>query len=615
MMGRWTWLWGLLGLAVAWGCGDSKAGSVCGNGVAEPGEECDGVDVRGLGCADFGLGGIRLDLACSADCRFDTSGCREPECGNGVAEPGEDCDGTDVRGESCATIGFGFLGGTLGCQADCRYDVTGCTVEGGGEPPDCGDGVATGYESCDGTDIRGKTCGDLVGYKGGELACKEDCSFDTSGCEPTVCGDGVLDNDEQCDGSELGGQSCETVNLNFSGGQLGCGTDCRYDYSGCMRAAVCGNGKAEGGEECDGDDLRQLQCFMVGYDYGVITCGSDCRLDVSTCTGDPCEIHGLYGNGICDACEEYGGHHDPDCDACGQADGRCSPPDRVDEFLKVSTCQVVTGARDPDCGVCGDGIRSAAEVCDGTDVGQWKCRDFGYAVGQVGCSADCELDLSGCEGFCGDNVRQTGEACDGFDLDVTDCEELELGTGRVFCSDRCRLDVTHCTDWQRHSVCGDGLAHFPEVCDGDQVLYTYYTCELFGFAGGTLRCRDGCLLDVSECSGDWCALNGAYGDGKCDDCEVNGEGHYDPDCDACGQADGRCSPPDQRDFYGVETACEVVTGARDPDCGVCGDGLASDVEECDGTDLHGADCTDFGYSGGTLRCTEDCRFLLWGCQD
>ncbi len=615
MKGQLVWLGlGLALASVAWGCEDGGAQSVCGNGLAEPGEDCDGVDVRGLTCEDFGLAGPQTALACTSSCRFDTSGCSEPECGNGLAEPGEDCDGSDLRGESCESLGFGFLGGTLACLPDCRFDVSDCTVEGGGEPPVCGDGVATGYEACDGTDLRGQTCADLVGFKAGELGCNEDCTLDTSRCEPTVCGDGVADTDEQCDGTDLRGETCESVNLNFSGGTLACGPDCRYDYSGCRRAAVCGNGKAEGGEECDGDDLRELQCFMLGFEHGALACKPDCTLDWSGCLGDKCEIQGLYGDGRCDACEEYGGHRDPDCDACSLADGRCSPPDYVDPLLRVSTCQLVTGTRDPDCGTCGDGVRSPAEVCDGTDVGGWTCRDFGYAVGQVRCTQDCELDVSGCEGFCGDNHRDPGEACDGFDLEVTDCEDLELGTGLVHCSDDCRLVVRGCSEWTRHSVCGDGIPNFPEVCDGDRVRYPY-DCELLGFAGGTLRCRDGCQFDVSGCTGDWCALNGAYGDGKCDDCEVNGEGHYDPDCDACGIADGRCSPPDQRSFYGTETACELVTGARDPDCGVCGDGVASDVEECDGTDLHGAECTDFGYSGGTLRCTEDCRFLFWDCVD
>lgn len=47
-------------------------------------------------------------------------------CGNGVRDIGEVCDGLALGGFTCAT--FGFSGGTLGCQTDClNYDTSGCT--------------------------------------------------------------------------------------------------------------------------------------------------------------------------------------------------------------------------------------------------------------------------------------------------------------------------------------------------------------------------------------------------------------------------------------------------------------------------------------------------------
>jgi hypothetical protein len=47
---------------------------------------------------------------------------------------------------------------------------------------------------------------------------------------------------------------------------------------------------------------------------------------------------------------------------------------------------------------------------------------------------------------------------------------------------------------------------------------------------------------------------------------------------------------------------------------VCGDGIASEVEECDGTDLHGRDCEDFGFRSGDLACYEDCRYDFRDCR-
>ena len=55
-------------------------------------------------------------------------------CGNGLIDGSEQCDGINLRGESCETQGFvgGTLGGTLGgCAADCTaFDISGCCTVG-----------------------------------------------------------------------------------------------------------------------------------------------------------------------------------------------------------------------------------------------------------------------------------------------------------------------------------------------------------------------------------------------------------------------------------------------------------------------------------------------------
>lgn len=47
-------------------------------------------------------------------------------CGDGVLQQGELCDGADLGGETCSTIGH--RGGTLGCTATCSYDTTDCVL-------------------------------------------------------------------------------------------------------------------------------------------------------------------------------------------------------------------------------------------------------------------------------------------------------------------------------------------------------------------------------------------------------------------------------------------------------------------------------------------------------
>jgi len=52
-----------------------------------------------------------------------------PDCGNGIIESGEICDGTDLGGETC--ISLGFESGTLACQTDnCEnFDTKACVGE------------------------------------------------------------------------------------------------------------------------------------------------------------------------------------------------------------------------------------------------------------------------------------------------------------------------------------------------------------------------------------------------------------------------------------------------------------------------------------------------------
>ena len=48
-------------------------------------------------------------------------------CGNGVVEPGELCDGGDLAGETCGSVTmFSATVGTLRCTAKCTFDTSGC---------------------------------------------------------------------------------------------------------------------------------------------------------------------------------------------------------------------------------------------------------------------------------------------------------------------------------------------------------------------------------------------------------------------------------------------------------------------------------------------------------
>lgn len=97
------------------------------------------------------------------------------DCGNGIIDDGEDCDGTNLGGANCVSLGFDS--GTLACDGSCLFDVSACeSIE-----EFCGDGIINGAEECDGADLGGATC-EAQGFDGGSMACDANCILDSSGC-------------------------------------------------------------------------------------------------------------------------------------------------------------------------------------------------------------------------------------------------------------------------------------------------------------------------------------------------------------------------------------------------------------------------------------------------
>jgi Zn-dependent metalloprotease len=198
-------------------------GVACGNGVAEVGESCDGGDLSGQSCVALGFdGGV---LSCDVACAFDLSACTVNTCGDGILDAGEDCDGQNLGGDSC--ISLGFDGGALSCAGNCLFDASACVQN----QPQCGNGVVEAGEDCDGFDLGGESCS-TQGFTGGTLACNATCTFDNSDC--ATCGDGVISGDEACDGADLGGADCDSLGL--ANGVLRCSSACTIDEGACLPA-------------------------------------------------------------------------------------------------------------------------------------------------------------------------------------------------------------------------------------------------------------------------------------------------------------------------------------------------------------------------------------------
>ncbi len=230
------------------GLSDPDCAPVCGNGVLEPGETCEGLcqidcDDQDACTLDALTGAAETcDLACEHErvrrCRHADGCCPAgcdaltdvdcaPVCGNGIVEPGETCDGNcprapaDCPEEDCSRALL--IGRADDCSAICSLEsITACGH---------GDGCCP--EKCD--------------------------ALNDDDCEP-VCGNGVIEPGETCDG------------------------DCPQEPADCEDGDACTVALIEHGlTECESSCGAQSQ--IVACRHGDGCCPDHCDI----LTDDDCE--------------------------------------------------------------------------------------------------------------------------------------------------------------------------------------------------------------------------------------------------------------------------------------------------------------------------------------
>jgi hypothetical protein len=241
----------------------ASCGGYCGNGVVDSDEDCDGSNLDAQTCISQGWDGGAL--ICSA-CSFNTSACYdctanvsqqcnsgdvywydscgipggvaddctlsevcnntsastavcEGFCGNGVVDPDEDCDGSNLDSQTC--ISQGWDGGALSCSS-CSFNTSSCFYCTPNVSQQCYGGEVYWYDSCGN---RGSIADNCTSSE----TCTE-TSPTSAYCQPD-CGNGNVDSGEDCDGSNLNGQSCTT--LGWAGGNLSCNSNCDYAANSC----------------------------------------------------------------------------------------------------------------------------------------------------------------------------------------------------------------------------------------------------------------------------------------------------------------------------------------------------------------------------------------------
>jgi hypothetical protein len=58
-----------------------------------------------------------------------------------------------------------------------------------------------------------------------------------------------------------------------------------YPINATVKLSVCGDGVAEGSEDCDGSDFRNLTCVDYGFAAGTLACDVACDIDTTGCSG------------------------------------------------------------------------------------------------------------------------------------------------------------------------------------------------------------------------------------------------------------------------------------------------------------------------------------------
>ena len=310
-------------------CGDKKAGlgESCDDGNTKAGDGCSPtcqIEAPYWACVFGSLCIDVRDCMALADAGSD-SGCvippKVPVCGDGVIDPGEFCDDSNITGGD-------------GCSLDCTAIEANyvCPTPGAAcvSTMHCGDGVLQGTEQCDDGNVKNADgCTSTCKLEAGWL-----CPTPATACNAAACGDGIVAGNEECDDKNVAdGDGCSATcrlqttiltvapTASVGGSTTVVNWACPLPGVACVKT-TCGTGSGvrEGTEQCDDGNNKAFD-----------GCSPDCQLEPS-CPDGKCVA--VCGDGLLFDFDANGdGKPDEGCD-----DGNTRNGDGCD-----STCAVEPG--------------------------------------------------------------------------------------------------------------------------------------------------------------------------------------------------------------------------------------------------------------------------------
>ncbi|MCC6765600.1 MAG: hypothetical protein IT293_13145 [Deltaproteobacteria bacterium] len=479
------------------------AGAPCGNGVVDPGEQCD------LGAANGTPG-----ACCLGSCAFAPAGttCRASA---GVCDVAETCTGAAA---ACPANGFASSATVCRGSAGACDPAETCSGSAASCPSDAKSagvcrpsaGSCDVAESCDG--VSDACPADVVQPAsfvcrpaGGVCDVAESCTGSSGGC-PTDAKStatcraaiGVCDLTETCDGVN---DACPADA--FAPPTV----TCRGAAGVCDLAESCTGSSAA----CPADAKSTAVCRAAAGACDIAeSCGGSsdaCPADVLVTSGTVCRA----AAGVCDLVESCDGAS-PTCPADARSTAVCRPPAGFCDLTE--SCDGVGTACPPDSlrpanVVC----RAAAGVCDVAEL----C---------TGVSAACPDDAKStavCRGAAG--VCDVGESCDGSS---DACPDDSFAAATVVCRPATGdCDATELCSGGAAGCPADGAAADGAPCDDGAACTLPDSCVAGQCQGNTDICGDGATQ--GSCGEQCDDGNATSGDGCSASCQIE-------DTPGCGAA-------------------------------------------------------------------------------